>query len=458
MNYSINIQSHELKEAVLIINEQLAEKLNIRKKKRLAISFGTQRHFVDIRLSSDSNESIIYLSSEVIDSLHLPIYPKFEIRTKGNELILGPSIGILASHKYEDITKRRLKEISMNTLAYSRINGAIIVFSLDRVNKLKRLVEGYCYNAETDTWEKGIFPYPLAIYRRAYLNDSWKNHFLTALGDTVFSNYSFGKWEMHQWFSEEPELISYLPETRIYNSSEELIAMLEKYEVLYVKPTWGMKGFGVIKVSKIDNKINLQYREEDENKDITLKSSKEIESTFKKLFEPGGHIIQQGLNLIKYDGGIVDFRCVMQKNEANKWINNGIIARIGAKESVVSNISSGGSALPAMDLISKSLELSSTDNYLLKEKITSLCTKVCKTLDEYGFNFGVLGLDIGIDTSLNIWLIEVNNRNPHPAIALRASDIPVYYTILTGPLYYAKALAGFGSKEEYSDVLQNQFN
>jgi hypothetical protein len=78
----------------------------------------------------------------------------------------------------------------------------------------------------------------------------------------------------------------------------------------------------------------------------------------------------------------------------------------------------------------------------------SLCTKICSALDEYGFNFGTLGLDLGIDEEQNIWLIEVNNRKPHPGIALRASDIPAYYTILTAPLHYAKSLAGFGPKEE----------
>jgi len=82
--------------------------------------------------------------------LHLPNYPTFEVRTKDNEIILGPCIGILVSQKYEDITKRRLREISMNTLAYPRIHGAIIVFSLDKVDKSNRLIDGYCYNPEND--------------------------------------------------------------------------------------------------------------------------------------------------------------------------------------------------------------------------------------------------------------------------------------------------------------------
>jgi glutathione synthase/RimK-type ligase-like ATP-grasp enzyme len=209
-----------------------------------------------------------------------------------------------------------------------------------------------------------------------------------------------------------------------------------------------MKGFGVIRVSKEGERVKFQYRKDDENIENVTEDRNEFESAIETLFETGDFIIQQGLQLIRYDGGIVDLRSVMQKNEACKWTCNGIIARVGAKESVVSNISSGGAAMPAMDLITEVFEFSETDAFIMKERILSLCTKVCSALDEYGFNFGTLGLDLGIDEEQNIWLIEVNNRKPHPGIALRASDIPAYYTILTAPLHYAKSLAGFGPKEE----------
>jgi glutathione synthase/RimK-type ligase-like ATP-grasp enzyme len=279
------------------------------------------------------------------------------------------------------------------------------------------------------------------------------NHFLTAIGDNIFSNYSFDKWDMHSWFSVEPEITPFLPETRVYKSKEDVADMIEKYKVIYVKPSFGMKGFGVIRISKEDEKISFQYRENDENKKILTKTNEEFEKTLMDLLEYNKFIIQQGLELISFDGGIVDFRCVMQKNESCKWICNGIVARVGAQESVVSNISSGGAALPALELIRDALDISESEIFALKERIISLCTKACRALDEYGFNFGSLGLDIGIDKNKNIWLIEINNRKPHPAIALRANDIPMYYTILNGPLHYAKGLAGFGCKEECSDVL-----
>jgi hypothetical protein len=448
MDYTVNVRPYGTKNPVLIINTNLSESLNLTKKKRAFVSFGTQRSFVDIHISDKLDDVDIYLSNSIIKDLHLPDYTMFEVAVKGNEIMLGPCIGILVSDKYEDITKRRLKEIYLSNDVYSKIHGAIIAFSLDKVNKSRRLIEGYCYNPEKGFWDVGIFPYPLSIYRKTGLSDEWENHFLSAIGDTVFNNYSFGKWDMYRWFSREEGISSNLPETRIYRHEQDIVNMLEEYGMVYAKPIWGMKGYGVIRITKNEGNVIFRYRDNDENKEIAVESPDMLHSIIEELFKPGGHIIQQGLDLISHDGGIVDFRCVMQKNELGKWICNGMIARMGAEESVVSNISSGGSAMPAQDLINEALNMSECEKKALQESMICLCNKICSTLDGYGFNFGTLGLDLGLDKNMKIWIIEINNRRPHPAIALRGGDVPAFYTILAEPLYYAKGLAGFGAKEE----------
>lgn len=453
MDYDVSVKLCRSAKPVIIINRRLAEKLNMAKKLRGFVSFGTRKNYVDILISETVDEKEVKLAAEVMEDLHIPEYPIYEMRVKGNEIILGPCIGVAASRKYESITKRMLKEIALHTLDYTNIHGAIIVFSLDKVNKEKQLIEGYCYNPQVDSWEKGIFPYPRAINRKTHMNERWQNHFLSIIGDNVFNNYVFDKWDMYGWFSNEEDIKGRLPETIIYNSEEDLNSMLMKYNTVYVKPIWGMKGFGVVKVSAEEGKRTFKYRENDNNVYFEANNDGEFEKISKKLFASGEHIIQQGLKLITYDDGIVDFRCVMQKNEACRWQCNGIIARVGAKESVVSNISSGGAAMPGQDFIKDELTASEAEAFDIKERMISLCMKVCNALDEYGFNFATLGLDIGIDEKKNMWLIEVNNRKPHPGIALRANDIAGYYTILAGPMHYAKALAGFGGKEEETDVL-----
>jgi hypothetical protein len=81
----------------------------------------------------------------------------------------------------------------------------------------------------------------------------------------------------------------------------------------------------------------------------------------------------------------------------------------------------------------------------LETEIRVFAIDVCNALDESGINCGTLGLDIGVDKTGHLWLIEINNRDPNPSIALNIHDVHLYYQLKTGPLFYAKFLAGFNT-------------
>jgi hypothetical protein len=131
----------------------------------------------------------------------------------------------------------------------------------------------------------------------------------------------------------------------------------------------------------------------------------------------------------------------MQKNLYGKWECKAIIGRCGNKGSIVSNISSGGSAFMLKNR--NSLPLPKRKVIQLYSDISAFALKVCGAIDEYGINCGMVGLDVGVDNHGKLWLIEINNRDPDPTIALDARDKPLYVEIKTGILVYAKALCGF---------------
>jgi carbamoylphosphate synthase large subunit len=82
----------------------------------------------------------------------------------------------------------------------------------------------------------------------------------------------------------------------------------------------------------------------------------------------------------------------------------------------------------------------------LQKKIADMAAAVANKLDEYGINCGTLGFDIGLDQMGRLWLIEINNRDPDPGIALDIHNTQLYYALKTGPLFYAKYLAGFAAE------------
>lgn len=431
----------------LIIHPKKAEEIHLGRKKCAFISFGSQKHYVNISISNEISPENILLSQELIEELNIPDYPIYELYVNKNEIIIGPNIGLLFSEQDKRLTTSRLKKLMIYLRDYSKLHGAIIVFALDHVDMKSQRIEGHCYNPIKNSWQRGVFPYPSSIYRSIGLDEKWKNHFLSVIGDNVFNSHYFSKWEMYQWFSKDSEINPSIPYTVLYKSPQNVLDLLEMFRTIYIKPVLGLRGQGIVQVSKENNTIVFKYREGGVNGKNSFENLSEVNEYIEKRFHHGKYLIQQGLDLMEYQGRIIDFRCVMQKNQSNRWVCNTIFGRQGDQGSIVSNISNGGVAFTAVDILEKVFP-SSKENILdWKEKIESFAIGACNVLNEYGINCGNLGLDIGIDKQRRIWLIEINSRDPDPRIALDIHDKQLYWFLKTSPLFYAKSLAGFTGNE-----------
>jgi hypothetical protein len=425
------------------INPKTAAQINMSGKKQAYIRFGSKRHYVKIKMSESVSENVILLSNNLFEDLYLPDYLTYEVSVNKNEISLGPFIGMLIKKEDKDFTDSCLRKLLIYTKAYSNLNGAVVVFALDKVDNVKLLIEGFCYNPGSGNWQRGIFPYPSAIYRKIGLNEQWKNHFLTIMGDRVFNNYYFNKWSMYKWLSSSCIAGPHLPYTMLYTSYNDVLNLLKKFNKVYIKPTSGLKGHGVVQASMNGESMILRFREKGENNKVSLNSIDEIRDYMDKRFSDRGYIVQQGIELLKYDEKIVDFRCVLQKNQWNMWECMAVFGKCGEIGSVVSNISSGGTIFHAEELLGKALYPYHGCPDKVKENVESLAVKVCCELDECGINCGFLGLDIGMDVYGYLWLIEINNRDPSLLYALGINDKKLYYRLKSYPLYYAKFLAGF---------------
>jgi hypothetical protein len=443
MNQVVTIKTKTDQRSELVIHPEKAAAIGLGSKKFAYISFGSQKHNVKINMDHQLSKENILLSQNLIKELHLPDYPVYEICINHNEILIGPYIGLLISDEDNQLTSSRFNKMMVYVKEYSKLHGAILVFALNKVDKGNRLIEGYCYNPVKLYWQKGIFPYPSSIYRTIGLSPEWKNHFLSAIGDKIFNSRFFNKWEMVEWFSKEPGINLHIPYTVLYHSPGDVFEMLERFPKIYIKPVFGLQGRGIVRISMENKMFILKYREKNQNCNIAFEDPGLVSEYITKRFRPGRYLIQQAVDLLEYKGRIIDFRCVVQKSQSNTWVCQAIIGRSGVKDSIVSNISSGGAAFTAENILKKAIPASAENVDDLKKEIAAFAITVCKILDEYGINCGTLGLDIGMDTGGHLWLIEINNRDPDPGIALDVHDTQLYYTIKAGPLFYAKFLAGF---------------
>lgn len=446
MSKTLKIKALDSIDGLIVISADRARDLGIFDKKASFISFGAAKCYVQVRISDKLDYNEMQISHNIMEFLKAPQYLSYEVRYNKDGITLGPSIGILAGKSKKSITPKQLKASLAYVSQYQLLHGAVILFSLDCVNKDNHTIEAYCYNPKNNCWEAGVFPYPSAIYRRLYLSEKWRNHFLEVIGDNLYYNHFFNKWMMYQWFSRSKEMSGYFPKTILYKSSKDIQAMLNKYNKIYVKPIAGQGGKGVIQISHEDGKIIYKYSSKGKNHRLRFDNMTSAIAYGSKLFKREKYILQQPIELIKFQDNILDIRCMMLRDDKNKWECSGIVARVAPKGSIVSNAHSGGTPTSLDILLRKKLGYPRSKFDEIKKNLENISIKAAKFLDDYGIKAAILGIDIGIDTNGKLWIIEINIRYPDLSLFSYVGDYQIVDKAKTSLMLYGKYLAGFGPK------------
>lgn len=408
----------------------------------------------------DNGKKGYALSPELVQALHIKKYKGMKIRYQAEEkmLHLGPTIGILATlipgSNREELDPRSLQaELIYLSIVSKTFPGQVYIFTPGSINWANHTCRGYVYHQLSQhrgRWESSIYPLPDVVYDRIHSRSAEarnnvqyaKNRLMKLPYLHYFNPHYLNKWNVHQILLTDPMLIDYLPETRQLDNSS-LEEMLKKYRVLYMKPSNGSLGKGIIKVN--DDKGHLKY--------IAYKSRRirsqasnpaELMRKTKKQRDERHYIVQQGLDLAKYKGSPFDLRIIYQKNGRGEWQISKKFCRIAPQGSSISNLSSGG----RVEKNSKVLQHLFKKEDLIKsknEEIRLLCKMVASTLETVSNStFGELGMDIGIDRKGHLYLIEVNSK-PRKTTETMFSAAIVKNTFKR-PLAYAAYLAGFKVK------------
>ena len=241
----------------------------------------------------------------------------------------------------------------------------------------------------------------------------------------------------------DPQLKRYLPETKDL-TPENFKGMLQKYNTLFVKPSNGSLGKGIIKVTRNSGgAVSFVIYGKGKVKNY----AENAEEFFKKTTRIRGdkpYIVQQGLNLALYKGATFDLRIIYQKNKEGNWQLGKKFVRVAPRGSSISNLSSGG-RVEISKRVLKYLFHNKERIENKNEEIKEFCLRVAKILEEKNNAiYGELGMDIGIDKQGALWLIEVNSK-PRKTTETEFSTAVMRRTFLR-PLEFASYLAGFPVK------------
>lgn len=435
-----------------MLHPACALRLGIDRQRKMSVRVGIHRYEMKLSTSRSLQENEIKLSQKWIKKLSLPLQPFYDMHVNENEIILGPFIGLLAATTDDKLAKH-LTGLLAYVKDYRQIGGAIIVFSLQGVKKEELQIDGYLYHPGTKRWSKGVYPYPAALFSivEVSMTKDWRlfratmDHFRQIMGDRLFNHPLFNKWEAHQWLGRKPEFAAHLPETIEYRKPDDVTRMLQKHQSVYLKPTWGRLGLGVMEVS-LQNKGSLliRFRKNRQNKQVLCKTFREFTIFAKKHLKARRYVIQQTVALLRKDGRIVDFRLILLKNQHGEWEDAGLYSRSGGKHSVISNISAGGNAGWGIATLKLLLRLTDAQADQMRQKMIDLGLAIADTLQMEGIHCGNLGFDFAVDPMQRIWLLEINNQNPDPLIARRAGKNELFFYALKMNMLYAKRLAWGG--------------
>lgn len=327
---------------------------------------------------------------------------------------------------------------------YGRKNNIdVTVFSPVTVDWKNNMVQGYRLNPKTNGWIKGVYPIPKVLYDRiAYSNRSQVKQYrpfidrLVAKYDCILLGRGLpGKWVVHNMIKDIEEIKPHIPETICLEPGVNWMKKLQQHKALIFKPASGSHGKGVFKLSHQAGGFSVKGR----NARNTLfhkqfNSYQSLNQWIKSFIGARVYVIQPYLELSTAVDQPFDIRILFQKTKDGVWAETGRAVRLGKKSSLTSNLDGGGTALNA-DLFLKK-HFSKEQVKKINEDIANILNHLPTHLEKKHGALIELGIDIGIDRSGHVWILEVNSKPGRKSFKIAQND-RVFFKSLVAPIQYA---------------------
>lgn len=241
------------------------------------------------------------------------------------------------------------------------------------------------------------------------------------------SRSSKDKWGKTKLLLRNGVLRRHIPKTKLFGK-QALYDMLYDYGMVYVKPTNGQMGIGVMRVERYKGGYFYQRG--------TRKASfGTYEALYRALTrEKKGkvYIVQKGINLLKHKGRPFDIRLMVQKSPYGGWEATGTLGRVAHPRKIVTNGSQGGSIYPTAYLLKRYSDAGYRSRLLRHMDYLGLQT--AKEMRSAYPGLRVIGLDLALDRQMKPWILEVNTK-PDPCPFTLLPD----QTMLRRIIRYARA-------------------
>jgi glutathione synthase/RimK-type ligase-like ATP-grasp enzyme len=329
------------------------------------------------------------------------------------------------------------------TVMGKRLGLNVYVFTPADVDDRRQMIYAHVYNPEKRKWMRRWLRFPHLIYDRCRIQRSKRFEQLLAFrrkyGHLTYLNRPLrNKWTVYQTLGKFAAFRPHLPATRPYRSAQDVLIMLRRYPLVFLKPVQGTGGRGILRIDQLrDGTLLLQGRNRSRRiVPVRRISRKQLPAALRAWARQGDrYIVQQGIRTELDNGRVHDYRLLVQKNGHGQWQVSGCAGRIGPPRSVTSNLHGGGKAAP-MNLLLRRWIGHEGKIERVRETAEWLGVAVARTLEASYGALCELALDLAVDRSGRVWLLEVNPK-PAREVFIRAGDREAYRKAILRPLEYA---------------------
>jgi glutathione synthase/RimK-type ligase-like ATP-grasp enzyme len=415
------IRSGLLDDHTVSVSENLIRRWGIPQNQSINLRFGAFKS--NIRIIPVSGRTAQLRISEALAvqmGLRGGVPLRIAYRSGSQTLQVGPLIGVIVSRDYPDSPDRPFGNITAfcrELVDASTQQGAYAYFfPPNGIGTSNGTVEGWTY---AGGWRKGVFPAPDVLHNRLTTRKLENKASVQKLfsetkdryGTTIFNEKYLDKTEVFAALHKEPDLHKLLPESHPFSGFDSLKSMCSKYRTVFLKPVRGSLGKGIIRITRGNGGGYVcHYSELNGTRKAVYPSLPKAFAALSPRLKSQRFQIQQGLSIATVEGRPVDFRALVQKGIKGNWDLTSIVGRIAGANHFVSNLAKGGAIAPAKAAVLRS-NIPTGKKSIALSRLRSAAIEIARGVEStIDAHFGELGVDLAVDQSGRVWLLEVNSK------------------------------------------------
>lgn len=339
-----------------------------------------------------------------------------------------PLVGILVAKRSNRKSVLKLYQ------RYDHLNLKLFVFTPADIIWEKQRINGLSMNK--GVWKQSSFAFPHVVYNRCFNKKTITIQRLEKVigKNKCFNNINFfNKWGLYNLLKQS-ELKPYVPDTFLYEQAN-VSELLEKYHVIYIKPTYGFKGKSVYRLEQMthgDVNISLHCLAPR----YICRKNESYQEKLDELLGSENYMVQQGICIQQLNHRYFDIRVLVQKDILGEWTVSNIACRVAYEHyfntSMCEFIFNAGEILPFLFCQDKIDEIF--------QSLHELSITAAQEAEAHMGSLGELSVDFALDEQSKLWIIELNGK-PQKNIYKDHKRFKHKNLIYSRPLEYAYYLS-----------------